>query len=450
MPPRSALSSLSVSDAANEVVCPLKNHDGSACRKRCIGEKRYRSMQEHIRRAHPEHYIPKLPATEESFSLMVSTPPSADRAAATAVTPNSQPRSNGPPSDYYYNKDDYAYPAGPVQRAAPYRRTSLLPAANAAEALAQLHNHRPWDEADLPSDPDSLPRLRHALYLSSDPTTATSDPYRRPLLPSSLDRSPPYRSSTLPPGGRGPTKPRPRKSSNMAQSARRAKHERARSRGPSGLHARRASYERKAMSAEPSAAAVLMGKRWEDLIDAAASATEEDSRDLTPVPPSPSPHRASLPPIFHLHPTSQPAAASAGAGGGPGTSPLHTAHTPPPGLKTSPPSVGALPSVESPEGVYRGGVVGTGSSGSNFSSSTGSGGVIGGLGSGGGSVQIYCAGCKRLSILGESYACTECICGLCAACVDVIAGEARRGRGVGCPVCRAVGGKFRPFRVDVR
>jgi hypothetical protein len=26
-----------------------------------------------------------------------------------------------------------------------------------------------------------------------------------------------------------------------------------------------------------------MGKRWEDLIDAAASATEEDSRDLTPV-----------------------------------------------------------------------------------------------------------------------------------------------------------------------
>jgi hypothetical protein len=28
-----------------------------------------------------------------------------------------------------------------------------------------------------------------------------------------------------------------------------------------------------------------MGKRWEDLIDAAASATEEDSRDLTPVSP---------------------------------------------------------------------------------------------------------------------------------------------------------------------
>ncbi len=33
-------------------------------------------MQEHIRRAHPDYYIPKLPATEESFQLMVNTPPS--------------------------------------------------------------------------------------------------------------------------------------------------------------------------------------------------------------------------------------------------------------------------------------------------------------------------------------------------------------------------------------
>jgi hypothetical protein len=33
-------------------------------------------MQEHIRRAHPEHYISKLPATEESFMLMINTPPS--------------------------------------------------------------------------------------------------------------------------------------------------------------------------------------------------------------------------------------------------------------------------------------------------------------------------------------------------------------------------------------
>ncbi|KAK6865932.1 RfeD protein [Apiospora arundinis] len=76
MPPRSSLtSSFSIADSTNEVVCPLRNQDGSSCRKRCLGEKRFRSMQEHIRRAHPEHYISKLPATEESFNLMVNTPP---------------------------------------------------------------------------------------------------------------------------------------------------------------------------------------------------------------------------------------------------------------------------------------------------------------------------------------------------------------------------------------
>jgi hypothetical protein len=38
MPPRAALtSSFSVSDANNEVVCPLTNQDGSNCRKRCLG-----------------------------------------------------------------------------------------------------------------------------------------------------------------------------------------------------------------------------------------------------------------------------------------------------------------------------------------------------------------------------------------------------------------------------
>lgn len=38
MPPRSSLTgSFSVSDANNEVVCPLLNNDGSNCRKRCLG-----------------------------------------------------------------------------------------------------------------------------------------------------------------------------------------------------------------------------------------------------------------------------------------------------------------------------------------------------------------------------------------------------------------------------
>ena len=58
-----------------------------------------------------------------------------------------------------------------------------------------------------------------------------------------------------------------------------AKHERKRSRD----NAKRNSGDRKAFSNEPTPAA-LYGKRWEDLIDAATSATEEEgSRDLTPV-----------------------------------------------------------------------------------------------------------------------------------------------------------------------
>jgi len=43
------------------------------------------------------------------------------------------------------------------------------------------------------------------------------------------------------------------------------------------------SYDRKAYSAEPSTAlSAAYGKRWEDLIDAATSATEEDE-ERTPV-----------------------------------------------------------------------------------------------------------------------------------------------------------------------
>lgn len=38
MPPRAPLqTSFSVADVNNEVVCPLRNQDGSHCRKRCLG-----------------------------------------------------------------------------------------------------------------------------------------------------------------------------------------------------------------------------------------------------------------------------------------------------------------------------------------------------------------------------------------------------------------------------
>lgn len=54
-----------------EVICPILNNDGTICGKRCGGAKPFRSIQEHIRRAHPEKYLQGLPATEESFRSMV-------------------------------------------------------------------------------------------------------------------------------------------------------------------------------------------------------------------------------------------------------------------------------------------------------------------------------------------------------------------------------------------
>lgn len=99
-------------------------------------------------------------------------------------------------------------------------------------------------------------------------------PRPRELLPSILARSPPPRSSTLPPIQRRDRFARPRKSS-ITQNARKPKHE---SRPQSRDYPpRRPSLgERKALSAEPQTAAWAQGKRWEDLIEAATSATEVD------------------------------------------------------------------------------------------------------------------------------------------------------------------------------
>lgn len=105
-------------------------------------EKRYRSMQEHIRRAHPEHYIAKLPATEESFLLMINTSPS--------ERPQVQPTSVPPQAHHTkgalhgYRRDESNGPGTP-RRYEEYSGGALFPA---AAALAQLHNHKSdsgWD-----------------------------------------------------------------------------------------------------------------------------------------------------------------------------------------------------------------------------------------------------------------------------------------------------------------
>ena len=59
----------------------------------------YRSICEHIRRAHPEHWIPRLPASVESFNKMIQTPPAArgatDDQGPAASSAAVQPNNNG-------------------------------------------------------------------------------------------------------------------------------------------------------------------------------------------------------------------------------------------------------------------------------------------------------------------------------------------------------------------
>lgn len=321
-------------------------------------------MQEHIRRAHPEYYIAKLPATKESFELMISTPPHEVRPAENSLQLQQHPQHPQHPQHSHQHSDPSGlspsfnldaglgssyegyhalgdhdggyYTANDTDAAQifnnmqfqqqrssdEYRRGSLIPAASAAAALAQLHSHRGGD-ADWGAGADALgqviypslqmsptvteadllqtfygdandiktnpfhvdPQLEDSSYLhdqSHFPSTSQDMPG---LMPSSLARSPPDRSTTLPPLQRSLSRSggqynRPRKSS-LTQQARVAKHERKRSKDI----LKRASGERKALSVDHgNNPAFLYGKRWEDLIDAAASATEEEgSRDLTPV-----------------------------------------------------------------------------------------------------------------------------------------------------------------------
>ncbi|KAI0136440.1 hypothetical protein BJ170DRAFT_11341 [Xylariales sp. AK1849] len=445
MPPRSSLtSSFSITDSNNEVVCPLRNQDGSSCRKRCIGEKRYRSMQEHIRRAHPEHYISKLPATEESFLLMISTPPQ-DRAQL-------QQNSGGPPHgshavqgtmggpvrgyqhvNHVYFRDDSSAPDTP-RNLADFAGGAMLPTESAAAALAQLgqaHKIDGWDSGEEWHSDTEGPRIpRSTIELppihdpTSEPFPALNSARQRDLLPSILSNSPPGRSSTLPPLQRplGPNRRR-------KQSVTKPGHKKQKSRGTAADWLRRiqnderlkpGGFDRKAQSVEPLAD---YGKRWEDLIDAAASATEDIEDDRTPVPQSPiSIHRASLPPFPHNHQSFQ----------GYQASPLQQALTPPSFSQEIPEPFPSVESGESGENFHIG-ATGLSDSSPSYSSQD---------------VHIYCAACQRSSKLRESYACTECICGLCRECVNILMEE--QGARRKCPRCATIGGRFKPFQLDIR
>ncbi|EFQ99052.1 hypothetical protein MGYG_02064 [Nannizzia gypsea CBS 118893] len=231
MPRPSLTSSFSVSDATNEVVCPLANNDGSNCRKRCLGEKRYRSMQEHIRRAHPNHYIPKLPATEESFQLMVNTPPQQPPQQQQQQQASQQPQQRQHQQQQHQHQLQQHHQQ--QQQHQQLQKDVEHPAATtAAVALAQLQQHHRLDWDSEPDDTDirsvELPPIRDL--------RDSFHPRQRELLPSILHphhahtHSPPGRSSTLPPINRNQKIQRSRKGSlTHSHSARKAKHDRNRS-----------------------------------------------------------------------------------------------------------------------------------------------------------------------------------------------------------------------------
>ncbi|OJJ30628.1 hypothetical protein ASPWEDRAFT_120495 [Aspergillus wentii DTO 134E9] len=419
-------------------------------------------MQEHIRRAHPNHYIPKLPATEESFLLMVSTPPD-QRNHLSPPDPGHSRRHNDVADREIYVADASS-PATPrgIDEAHPA-------AATAAVALAQLHHHRlasDWDtDMETHSDNDigrdrmrtsiELPSLRdHFKQESMNPFSARP----RELLPSILNHSPPGRSSTLPPIQRRDKLPRSRKNS-ITQGSRKPKHDRVKSKE----YKRRLSLgERKALSAEPQTAAWAQGKRWEDLIEAATSATEVDDdpsepgrsptiapliSNITSAPSVSSKHRSSLPPAFQSGPGLPPPTShhrplpplSYAA------SPLHKSLTPPPydSHRSRDSDLEPFPSIESSLDSV------SSASGKNFPLSSSlapsahldsspvlnlyppsvaqrqhhrfSNPTPASFRSR--EIQIYCASCKRPWALNECYACTECICGVCRECVGMFIGS---------------------------
>ena len=137
-------------------------------------------MQEHIRRAHPEHYISKLPATEESFLLMINTPPTERAPAAQPPSGPSPHQNKGYLHDNAFHRDTSSAPGTP-RNPEDYVTSgagggSLLPAANAAAALAQLHNHSmdpDWDsEAVSEPRPGKRGARRCLSYTWADPRVA--------------------------------------------------------------------------------------------------------------------------------------------------------------------------------------------------------------------------------------------------------------------------------------
>ena len=75
-------------------------------------------------------------------------------------------------------------------------------------------------------------------------------------------------------------------------------------------------------------------------------------------------------------------------------------------------------------------------------------------------IQIWCANCRRPSVLKESYACAECISGFCIDCVYMLSSEhsssmMQRGGAAfasarKCPRCGMIGPRYKPINLEIR
>ncbi|GIZ48370.1 hypothetical protein CKM354_001143300 [Cercospora kikuchii] len=97
------------------IACPLFDRGkGEPCVKSASGIFRARSMQNHIRRTHPEHYIHKLSATEENVQRMFDSPAksaAADHASNTGIEQQEQSYSSAPQTPVKSRQQDRATPA---------------------------------------------------------------------------------------------------------------------------------------------------------------------------------------------------------------------------------------------------------------------------------------------------------------------------------------------------
>ncbi|RKF59373.1 putative RfeD protein [Erysiphe neolycopersici] len=464
MPPRTSFtSSFSISNLNNEVVCPLHNQDGSGCRKRCLGEKRYRSMQEHIRRAHPENYIPKLPATEESFRLMITTLPS--ERPQSLNKPELSPKRISNPSytndlsdekiivlcneRKTHSRDFSSSPNTPVNTPKDLEEHQTKSNSSTAAALTKFQSNSLEPESELErgwsSDIEVQKQgMRHSIEFST-PKIGTYDTrsdsfsplsQRGEILPSILSTPQFERSSTLPPIRRIHTVNRPRKES-ISKRAREPQHKKNNPKGENA-HLWRINFDRKAQSTEISSGlSGAWGKRWEDLIDAATSATK-DAYEISHLRSTPavesiikepienkaiplnSLNRDSLPVFTATHSYYERYQAS----------PLQQTLTPPSNSRDIPDTIKFMVNDETSKEI-------------KFEKNSHS-----SLELSSRSIQIYCAACHSLSFLGQSYVCTECICGICETCVDALMTNygARRK----CPKCATIGGRYKKINLDIR